>query len=76
MNLDGTDAAREFSLPRLELHCGSRGWTSICLLPDGNSRRLSVGKDLTAPGAKRAAIGDALLALGEQYESELRSLLE
>ena len=55
LNLDGSDAATVFSLPRLELRPGPRGWTSDCLLLDG--RR--IGCPVAAPGglpeAKAAA---------------------
>jgi len=35
INLDGSDAAAVFSLPRLEVHPGVRGWRSLCLRQDG-----------------------------------------
>lgn len=34
-NVDGSDAASTFSLPRLEVLAGAHGWLSRCLLPDG-----------------------------------------
>jgi hypothetical protein len=34
-NLDGSDAAAVFSLPRLEVHPSVRGWRSLCLRQDG-----------------------------------------
>ncbi|HTP26794.1 MAG TPA: hypothetical protein VMK12_14220 [Anaeromyxobacteraceae bacterium] len=75
VNLDGTNAAREFTLPRIELHSGTQGWTCVCHLPNGTSRTLAVGNGGPAPGAKQAVIGEALLALGPEYEAELRALL-
>ncbi len=75
VNLDGTNAAREFTLPRIELHSGARGWTCVCHLQDGTSRPVPVGPSTTAAAAKRAGIEGALLALGTRYESELRALL-
>jgi hypothetical protein len=35
LNLDGSDAAAVFSLPRLEVHPTARGWQSLCLRQDG-----------------------------------------
>lgn len=75
VNLDGTDAARQFSLPRLELHAGARGWTCVCHLPDGTSRPVHTGGQATLAGAKRAAVEEALRVLGGTYDRELRSLL-
>ncbi len=34
-NLDGSDAARVFSLPRLEVHPTAQGWRGLCLRRDG-----------------------------------------
>ena len=75
VNLDGTDAADQFTLPRVELHSGPRGWTCVCHLQDGTSlQRPLQGADTTIV-AKRAAIAEALRALGAQYGPELRALL-
>lgn len=35
MNLDGSDAAAGFSLPRLEVHPTARGFRTTCLRQDG-----------------------------------------
>jgi hypothetical protein len=35
INLDGSDAAAVFSLPRLEVYPSALGWRSLCLLQDG-----------------------------------------
>ncbi len=75
VNLDGTNAADEFTLPRVELHSGPQGWTCVCHRLNGMSRKLPLGSAATTPAAKRAAIMGALLALGAQYEPELRALL-
>ncbi len=75
VNLDGTDAASEFALPRIELHSGPHGWTCACHLPDGTTRTLEIGAASTAAGARRAAVEHALAALGAQYEAALRKLL-
>jgi hypothetical protein len=74
VNLDGSDAANRFALPRIELHSGPHGWTCVCLLTDGTSRPVAVGTSSNAVTAKRAGV-EALLALGGSYETELRALL-
>lgn len=75
LNLDGTGAAREFTLPRLELHSGPRGWTGICHLPGGKSLAVQVGRPTTAAAAQRAAVEAALPAVGAEYHPALRALL-
>ncbi len=75
VNLDGTDAAREYALPRIELHAGAQGWTCECHLPDGTTRALALGRASTSAEARRAAIEHALAALGAPYEAALRKLL-
>ncbi len=75
VNLDGSDAAREFTLPRIELHSGHHGWTCACHLPDGTTRTLAIGAASTAAEARRAAVEHALTALGAAYEPALRKLL-
>jgi hypothetical protein len=75
LNLDGSDASRSFSLPRLELHAGPGGWTAVCHLPDGTSRPASVGTPRTLLDAKRAAVDDARQALGPPWDDALGALL-
>ncbi len=75
VNLDGTDAASEFSLPRIELESGPHGWTCVCHLPDGTVRPLAIGAPPTAAAAQRTAVEHALAALGAPYEAALRKLL-
>ncbi|HET8541065.1 MAG TPA: hypothetical protein VFL83_14420 [Anaeromyxobacter sp.] len=75
VNLDGTNAAREFTLPRIELHSGPRGWTCVCHLEGGTSRALSIGAPAGAVEAKRAAVESALAALDERHAPALRALL-
>jgi hypothetical protein len=75
VNLDGTNAAVEFTLPRVELHSGAQGWTCICRCPNGTSRQRSLERAWTTPTAKRAAVAEALTVFGEQYHSALRTLL-
>jgi hypothetical protein len=73
LNLDGTDAGAGFSLPRLELHSGSRGWTWVCHLPDGTSRVQQGAADSIAT-AKRLAVEQARGMLGATYASALDGL--
>ncbi len=75
VNLDGTDAAREYTLPRVELHSGVHGWTCECHLPDGTTRPLAIGAPEGLAAAKHAAVEAALAALGAPYEPALRPLL-
>ncbi len=75
VNLNGTDAERQFALPRIELHSGPHGWTCACHLEGGTSLALEIGPAATAAQARRAAIESALAALGERYEAALRKLL-
>lgn len=75
VNLDGSDAVRAFSLPRLELHSGPRGWTCACHLPDGTSRETSLRSAGSVLAAKRLAVEEALRILGAPWDGPLRRLL-
>ncbi len=75
VNLDGTSAAGEFSLPRIELHSGRQGWTCVCHRENGTSLSLQLRGATSAPAAKRVAAEKALLAVGERWEPDLRALL-
>lgn len=75
VNLDGTNAADQFSLPRIELHSSPQGWTGICHREDGTSLELHLTGATSAPEAKRAAAEKALHVVGARYEPELRALL-
>ncbi len=76
MNLDGTDAAMTFTLPRIELRSSPRGWACVCHLDDGTSRLVPLGDSVSAAAAKRAGIEGSLMAVvGTQYQPELRALL-
>jgi hypothetical protein len=72
-NLDGSDAATRFSLPRLELHSSARGWECVCLLAQGRSHqpRGPVG---SAPAAKRTLVEEARALLGPEYAPVLDEL--
>jgi hypothetical protein len=56
VNLDGTDAALVFALPRVELHSSPRGWRSTCHLADGRRSEWT----LPGLGGATAAMADAL----------------
>ncbi len=75
VNLDGSDAAEAFSLPRLELHSGAHGWTGVCHLEGGSSKVLPVAHAGSAAEARRSAVEGALAALGERWAPALRALL-
>ena len=63
MNLDGSDAAAIFSLPRLEVHPTAHGWRTLCLRQDGTrSDRLgrAAGTVYEARAAAEAAWSKAL----------------
>jgi hypothetical protein len=72
-NLDGTDAAREFSFPRLELHSGPAGWEGRCLLPNGTALAVPVGHASTN-AAKAALVAQAREALGPDHAAALEAL--
>ncbi len=74
MNLDGTDASAEFSLPRIELHSGPNGWTCVCHRQNGTFLKLPLGVGASADAAKHAA-AEAMVALGTQYAAQLFALL-
>jgi hypothetical protein len=56
VNLDGTDAALVFSLPRVEVHSSPRGWQSSCFLEDGRQTEWTP----PYPGGVAATMADAL----------------
>jgi hypothetical protein len=77
VNLDGTDAAMTFRLPRIELRSSPHGWACVCHLDNGTSRLVPLGDSASAAAAKRAGIEGSLTAVvGTQYEPELRALLQ
>lgn len=75
VNLDGSDAAVRFSLPRIEIHSSPRGWTCACHLGNGTSRLVPLGHPTSAAAAMRAGIEGSLVAVGEPYGPALRVLL-
>lgn len=74
LNLDGSDSAAGFSLPRLEIHASSTGWECVCHLADGTSRRPRCHANSTS-AAKRAVLSEARSALGPGYVAVLDELL-
>jgi hypothetical protein len=75
VNLDGTNAALVFALPRIELRAGPRGWDCVCHLSNGTSLRVPVEHAHTIAAAMRAAGEGSLEVLGPEYERALRALL-
>jgi len=75
LNVDGTDAAMGFSLPRLELHSSAQGWQCLCLLADGRSHKTR-GPTGSISAAKRATVEEARALLGAEYASVLDELLQ
>jgi hypothetical protein len=76
LNLDGTDAATEYALPRLELRSSSRGWVCACHLADGTTRLMPLGRPGGVAEAKRLALEGSLETFVGEYEADLRALLE
>ena len=72
VNLDGSDAAATFSLPRLEIRGSAQGWRSVCRLADGtvSERRGDLADSL--PAAKAAALEQAGRLLGTAHAPTLR----
>jgi hypothetical protein len=71
MNLDGSDGALVFSLPRLELRSSSRGWRSICFLADGSQREVAGGTADSLMAAKDSAVEQARGILGTVHAAAL-----
>ena len=74
LNLDGSDAAAGFSLPRLELHTGPAGWQCVCHLADGTSHRPRCSAE-SISAAKGAALREARSFLGAGYAGVVDALL-
>ncbi len=76
VNLDGTNAALQFTLPRIEIRSSPRGWACTCHLGNGTSRLVPLQHAPTVAEAMRAAIEGSLRVVGGEYQRELRALLE
>jgi hypothetical protein len=72
LNLDGSDAAAVFSLPRLEVHASAQGWQSMCLLANGTRSERAGGWADSLPAAKAAALEQAGRMLGPDHAPALR----
>lgn len=55
-NLDGSDAAKGFTLPRVEVQATPQGFRSACYLPDGRRSEWTSAY----PGGSAAAMADAV----------------
>jgi hypothetical protein len=76
VNLDGTDAANGFALPRVELRSSPLGWVCACHLPDGTSRLVPLGRPAGLAEAMRLAIEGSQGAFGGEHGADLRALLD
>ena len=74
VNLDGSNAALVFSLPRLEVRSSAQGWRSLCLLPDGTLRERA-GSAMGLVAAKAAALEQAGRMLGPAHLAALAALV-
>jgi len=72
-NLDGSDASREVSFPRLELRSGPAGWECRCLLQDGKEIDTH-GRYGSTAQAKAAIVACARAALGPEWAGALNAL--
>jgi len=63
LNLDGSDAAATFALPRLEVRASPQGWRSECLHADGRRGEL-------AP----PCLGGAVMAMSDALANAKRLL--
>ena len=73
VNLDGTDAAREVTFPRLELRSGPAGWECRCLLPDGTAVDAH-GRHGSTAEAKATVVARARSILGPEWTRALDAL--
>ncbi len=74
VNLDGSDAAAVFSLPRLEIRATAQGWRSLCLLADGRQSEVAGGSMRGMQAARMAALSLAETLLGPANAAALASL--
>ncbi len=76
VNLDGSDAAATFSLPRLEVRGSVRGWRSVCLLANGTVLERPGSLPDSMPAAKAAALEQARRMLGPAHAQALRQVAD
>lgn len=74
VNLDGSDAAVVFSLPRLEIRATAQGWRSLCLLADGRQSEVVGGSMRGMRAARMSALAQAEKLLGRANAAALASL--
>jgi hypothetical protein len=74
VNLDGSDAAVVFSLPRLEIRATGQGWRSLCLLADGTLREVVGGSMGGMQAARAAALDQGERMLEPAHAAALESL--
>jgi len=74
LNLDGSDAAAVFSLPRLEARAGPNGWQSLCLSEDGSRRENAKRATASVWEAKDDALALGCRALGPAHAAALAEL--
>lgn len=72
LNLDGTDAALVFSLPRIEVRSSPRGWRSECLLADGTRSEVGSAYQGGVAAAKATAVAQAGRMLDPAHAAALR----
>jgi len=72
LNLDGTNAALVFSLPRIEVRSSARGWRSECLLADGTRSEVGSAYQGGVAAAKATALAQAERLLGPADAAVLR----
>jgi hypothetical protein len=74
LNLDGSNAAHVFTLPRLELRSSAKGWRSLCFLEDGTQRERAGGSADSLMAAKAEAVEQAGPMLGPAHAAALLAL--
>jgi hypothetical protein len=74
LNIDGSNAADVFSLPRLELRQSSKGWRSLCFLANGTQRERAGGAADSLMAAKADALEQAGPLLGPAHAAALHAL--
>jgi hypothetical protein len=74
VNLDGSNAAAVFSLPRLEVRGSARGWRCLCLLTDGTRHEHLCGSSDSVHAARAAALAQAGRMLGPDHAPALTAL--
>jgi len=74
VNLDGTDAALVFSLPRIEVRSSPRGWQTECFHEDGTKSGGGPAYPGGSAAAKGSAISEATRLLPAHHAAALKAL--